>query len=180
MNNPAEQFMAANKANMEALESTVAKAVMGVEKLVALNMSTAKAAVSESFSTAKAVMSAKTPQELMSLQSELLKPLAEKTIAYFQGVQSLATEGSADIGQQMEAKMAEAQKAFGESVDQLVKSAPAGSEATVAAFQSALSSSQKAIETAQATIKKATEAAQANFAAVTKQATEVAKKAAKV
>ena len=180
MNNPAEQFMAANKANMEAFESAVAKAVAGTEKLVELNMAASKAAISESFSNAKAVMSAKTPQELMSLQSDLLKPLAEKTTAYFQSVQSIATEGSADITKQMEAKMVEAQKAFGASVDQLVKSAPAGSESAVAAFQSALSNSQKAIESAQATIKKATEAAQANFAVVAKQATDVAKKAAKV
>ena len=124
MNNPAEQIMAANKANMEAFEGAFTKAINGAEKLVELNMAASKAAISESFSHAKAAMSAKTPQEFMSLQTEMLKPLAEKSTAYFQSVQSIATEGNADMTKQMEAKIAEAQKAFGASVDQLVKSAP--------------------------------------------------------
>jgi hypothetical protein len=49
----------------------------------------------------------------------------------------------------------------------------------VAAIQSALSNSQKAVESAQASIKKATAAAQANFAVATKQTTDMVKKAAK-
>jgi phasin family protein len=174
MNNPAEQIIAANKANMDAFEGVFKKAFAGAEKLVELNMAASKAAMSESFSHAKASLSVKTPQEFMTLQ-----PMAEKSTAYFQHVQNIATEGSADLTQQVEAKMAEAQKAFGASVDQLVKNAPAGSEAAVAAFQNALSTSQKAVESAQASIKKATEAAQANFAAATKQTTDMVKKAAK-
>ena len=179
MNNPAEQIMAANKANMEAFEAAFKKAFAGAEKLVELNMAASKAVMSESFSHAKASMSVKTPQEFMTLQTGFVQPLAEKSTAYFQHVQSIATEGSADMTKQIEAKMAEAQKAFGASVDQLVKSAPAGSEAAVAAFQNALSNSQKAVESAQASIKKATEAAQSNFAVATKQTTDLVKKAAK-
>jgi phasin family protein len=170
MTNPAEQFMAASKANMQALEGAVNQAIVGAEKLVELNMTASKEAISESISHAKAAMAAKTPQELMSLQAEMLKPLADKTAAYLQSVQSMATEGSADMTKQMEAKMAEVQKAFGASVEQFVKSAPTGSESAMAAFQTALSNSQKAVESAQATFKQTTEAAQANFAAVVKKA----------
>ena len=179
MNNPAEQIIATNKANLEALEGAAKKAYSGVEKLVELNMAASKAALGESFSFAQAVMSAKTPQEFMSVQTAFFQPLAEKSAAYFQHVQSIATEGSADFTQQIEAQLADAQKAIGASVDQMVKSAPAGSEAAMAAFQSALSNSQKAIESAQATIKKASATAQANFATASKQATDMAKKASK-
>lgn len=180
MNNPAEQIAAVNKANLEAFEGAAKKAYAGVEKLVDLNMAASKAALGESFSYAQAVMSAKTPQEFMTVQTAFFQPLAEKSTAYFQHVQSIATEGSADFTKQLEAKMAEAQKAIGASVDQLVKSAPAGSEAAVAAFQNAMSQGQKAVETAQATIKKASATAQANFVAASKQATDLAKKASKV
>lgn len=180
MNNPAEQFVAANKANMEAFESALTKTFAGVEKLVELNMAASKAALGESFSHAKAVMAAKTPQEFMSLQTAFLQPMAEKSVAYFQHVQGIATEGSADFTQQIEAQMADAQKAFGASMEQLSKNAPAGSEAAVAAFQNAVSQGQKAVEQTQAAIKKATAQAQANFAAASKQATDLAKKAAKV
>jgi len=180
MNNPAEQIIAANKANLEALEGSAKKAYVGVEKLVDLNMAASKAALGESFSYAQAVLSVKTPQEFMTLQTSFFQPLAEKSAAYFQHVQSIATEGSADFVKQLEAGMADAQKAIGVSVDQLVKNAPAGSEAAVAAFQSALTQGQKAVETAQATIKKASATAQANFTAASKQTTDLVKKATKV
>lgn len=180
MSNPAEQIIAANKANLEAFEGATKKVYAGVEKLVELNMAASKAALGESFSYAQAVMSAKTPQEFMTVQTGFFQPLAEKSAAYFQHVQTIATEGSADFTKQLEAKMAEAQKAIGASVDQMVKNAPAGSEAAVAAFQSALNNGQKAVEQTQAAIKKATAQAQANFAAASKQATDLAKKAAKV
>ncbi len=180
MNNPAEQIIAASKANLEALESAAQKAFAGAEKLVDLNMTASKAALGETLSHAKAVMSVKTPQEFISLQTAFFQPLAEKSVAYFQHVQAIATEGSADFTKQVEANMAEAQKAFSASVDQLVKNAPAGSEAAVAAFQSALSQGQKAVETAQATIKKASATAQANFVAASKQTTDLVKKASKV
>ncbi len=180
MSTPAEQILAANKANLDALEGAAKQAYAGVEKLVELNMAASKAALGESFSYANALLSAKTPQELMTVQTGFFQPLAEKSVAYFQHVQSIATEGSAELTKQVEAKMAEAQKAVGASVDQLVKNAPAGSEAAVAAFQSALSNGQKAVEQTQAAIKKATAQAQANFAAASKQATDLAKKAAKV
>ncbi len=179
MNNPAEQMIATNKANLEALEGVAKKAYTGVEKLVELNMAASKAALGESFGFAQAMMSAKSPQEFMSVQTAFFQPMAEKSAAYFQHVQSIATEGSADFTQQIEAQMADAQKALGASVDQMVKNAPAGSEAAMAALQSALSNSQKAIESAQATIKKASATAQANFATASRQATDMAKKASK-
>jgi hypothetical protein len=112
----------------------------------------------------------------MTLEAAFFQPLAEKSTAYFQHVQAIATEGSADFTKQFEANMADAQKAIGASVDQLVKNAPAGSEAAVAAFQNALSQGQKAVETAQATIKKASATAQANFAVATKQTSDMVRR----
>lgn len=180
MSNPAEQFAAAQQANLEALEGAISKAITGAEKLAELNVATSKAALGESFDHAKAVMAAKTPQEFMSLQTAFFKPMAEKSAAYLQHVQSIATEGSADFTQQFQATVAEAQKAFGASMEQLTKNAPAGSEAAVAAFQNAMTQGQKAVEQTQVAIKKATAQAQANFAAASKQTTDMVKKASKV
>jgi len=179
MKNPAEQMIATTQSNVEALEGAVTQAYAGMEKLVELNMAATKAAMGESFGHLQAVLSAKTPQELMALQTGYVQPMAAKSMAYFQHVQSIATEGQGDFTAQLESQMADVQKAFGDSIEQMTKNAPAGSEAAVAAFQSAMSNGQKAVETAQAAIKKATATAQANFENVSKQATDVAKKAAK-
>jgi hypothetical protein len=42
MNNPAEQIIAANKANLDAFEGAAKKAYAGVEKLVELNLAASK------------------------------------------------------------------------------------------------------------------------------------------
>lgn len=180
MSNPAEQFAAAQQAHLEAFEGVISKAFAGAEKLVELNLAASKAALGESFNHAKAVLAVKTPQEFMSLQTAFFQPMAEKSAAYFQHVQNIATEGSADLAQPFEAAVADAQKAFGASMEQLSKNAPAGTEAAVAAFQNAVSQGQKAVEQTQAAIKKATAQAQANFAAASKQTTDMVKKAAKI
>lgn len=172
-------MMTTSQANVEALEGAVNQAYAGMEKLVELNMAATKATMGETFSHLQAVLSAKTPQELMALQTSFVQPMGAKSMAYFQHVQAIATEGQGDFTAQLESKMAEAQKAFGDSVEQMTKNAPAGSETAVAAFQSAMSNGQKAVESAQAAIKKATVTAQANFDNMSKQATDVTKKAAK-
>jgi phasin family protein len=179
MNTTAEQFTATNKANLEALEGFTSQAFAGVEKLVELNMATSKSLLSESFSHVQAVLGAKDVQELQALQAGLLKPLADKSAAYAQNVQTIVSDSSAEFTKAVEAKTAEAQKAFSGVVENLAKNAPAGSEPAVAAFKNALTAGQNAVETAQASVKQALEAAQSNFTTATTQASDAVKKATK-
>jgi hypothetical protein len=95
-------------------------------------------------------------------------------------VQAIVTGSTADFAKALEAKTAEAQKAFNGALDNLVKNAPAGSESAVAAFKNALTTSQTALETAQAQAKKVVEAAQANFNTAATQAADAIKKATTV
>ena len=62
----AEQVIAANKANVETLFGLTNKAFEGVEKLVELNLQTAKTTLTEVAETAQAAMSVKDPQELFA------------------------------------------------------------------------------------------------------------------
>ena len=176
MNNPAQQIAAAAQSNLAAVQAASEVAVASMEKLVGLNMTAAKSALGESFAHTKAVMAVKTPQEFMSLQAAFFKPMLEKSAAYAQQVQSIATEGGESMGQQIEAQVASAQKSVGAAVEQMLQNAPAGSEAAVAAFKSAMSQGQQVVTTAQDTLKKASATAKANVAAASKQATDLAKK----
>lgn len=180
MNNTAEQFIATNKAHLQGLEGFTTQAFAGVEKLVELNMAAAKSVLSESFSHIQALMGAKDAQALLALQSGMFQPVAEKSAAYFQHVQTIVTDSGAEFTKAVEAKTAEAQKAFGGVVENLAKNAPAGTESAVAAFKSALTAGQNAVESAQTSAKKAVEVAQANFTAAATQAVGAVKKAAKV
>lgn len=179
MNKAFDTITAAQKANLQAVEGLATQAYAGAEKLVELNLAATKAAVSESFGHMQALMGAKDIKDVVALQTAFLKPLAGKSAAYLQHVQTIATDSSSEFTGAVEAKMAEAQKSFGAAVDGLAKNAPAGSEAAVAAFKSAVTASQNAIETAQASMKKANAAAQTQFATASKQAMDIAKKATK-
>ena len=179
MNNTAEQFIETNKANLQALEGLTTQAFAGVEKLVELNLAASKASLSDSFSHIQAIFGAKDAQELLALQSAMFKPFADKSAAYVQHVQTIASSNGAEFTKAVEVKTAEAQKALNGLLENLAKNAPAGSESAVAAFKSALTAGQNAVEAAQTQTKKAVETAQSNFKAATTQATDVVKKATK-
>ena len=179
MNYTAEQFTATNQANFQALETLATQAFAGVEKLVELNMQASKALLNESFAHAQAVLAAKDAQELLALHGNLLKPLADKTAAYAQHVQSIVAESGAELTKLVEAKSAEAQKSFNGAVETLAKNAPAGTESAVAAFKNAITAGQDAVESAQSSAKKAAVTAQSNFAAANTQVVDAVVKATK-
>ena len=175
----AEQFVATQKTNVEALEGLAAQAFSGFEKLVELNLATSKSALEESFGQLQAALDAKDPQELTTLQAGLLKPLAEKSAAYGKQVYAVVTDTSAELTKAFEAKAGEAKAAFSAAVENLTKSAPAGSETAVAAFKSAVAAGQNIIETAQGTAKKAMEMAEANMATASDNVVDVTAKVSK-
>ena len=108
----ADQILAAQKANLETLFGLTTKAFEGVEKLVELNVTASKAALSEAASTTQAMLSVKDAQELLALQASLFQPLAEKTAAYSRHLYDIAQGTGAEFGKAFESKAAEAQQAL--------------------------------------------------------------------
>jgi phasin family protein len=174
-----EQVVAAQKANIETLFGLTNKAFEGVEKIVELNLTASKAALSEVSSHAQTVLSVKDVQELIALQSGLLQPLAEKTAAYSRHLYDIATSTGAEFTKAIEGQAADAQAKFATLVDGAAKNAPAGSEAAVAILKSSVSAANSALESVQKAVKQATEVAEANFNAVTTTATKAATAAKK-
>jgi phasin family protein len=179
MNYTADHFAAANKANVETLASLTNQAFAGFEKLVELNIAASKAALSESFSHAHAVLAAKDAQELLALQSGAVQPLTEKSAAYSRHLYNIASTTGAEFTKALESKMAEAQQSVSAMVESALKNAPAGSDSAIALFKSAMTASQNAIESAQNAARQAVEVAETNFTAVTNQAVNAASTATK-
>jgi phasin family protein len=175
----AEQIVASHKATLETLFGLTNKAFEGVEKLVELNITASRAALSEAAAHTQAVLSVKDAQELLALQASVLQPLAEKTAAYSRHLYDIASGTGAEFSKAVEAKAAESQKAFVNLVDNAAKNAPAGSETAVAMFKSAVSAANNAVESVQKAVKQATDVAEANFAAVSESAVSAAKTTAK-
>jgi phasin family protein len=172
-----EQVMASHKSSLETLFGLTSKAFEGVEKLVDLNMTASKAAITEAADSTKAVLSVKDAQELLALQSTLFQPLAEKTASYSRHLYEIATTTSTEFGKAFEAQATDMQKKFMTAVDSASKNAPAGSESAVAAFKTALAAGNNALESVQKAVKQASDVAQANFHAVADTATQAAKTA---
>ena len=160
-----EQMVAAQKANIETLFGLTNKAFEGVEKIVELNMTASKAALSEVAGHTQTVLSVKDVQELIALQSGLLQPLAEKTAAYSRHLYDIASSTNAEFTKAAEGQAADAQSKFASMVDNAVKNAPAGSEAAVAILKSSVSAAASALESVQKAVKQATEVVEANFEA---------------
>ncbi|OYU45993.1 MAG: Phasin (PHA-granule associated protein) [Burkholderiales bacterium PBB4] len=174
-----DQVMASHKANIETLFGLTSKAFEGVEKIVELNLTASKAALSEASGHTQSLLSVKDAQELLTLQSGLLQPLAEKTAAYSRHLYDIATGSAAEFGKTFEGQAADAQKKFMGLVDNAAKNAPAGSEAAVAIMKSSVAAANNALESVQKAVKQATEVAEANFNAVAATATNASKQAAK-
>jgi phasin family protein len=172
-----EQIVAAQKANIETLFGLTNKAFEGVEKIVELNLTASKAALSEVAGHTQSVLSVKDVQELIALQSGLMQPLADKTAAYSRHLYDIATSTSAEFTKAAEGQAAEAQSKFASLIDNAAKNAPAGSEAAVAILKSSVSAATNALESVQKAVKQATEVAEANFQSVAASATSVAKQA---
>ena len=171
----AEQFMTAQKGNIETLMGLTTKAFEGVEKLVELNLQVAKAALGEAAEATKAVLSVKDAQGLMTLQASLLQPAADKAAAYSRHLYDIAASTTAEVTKVAEAQAAEAQAKFLSVVDGAMKNAPAGSENVVALMKSSVAAANNAFDGVQKAVKQATDVAEANFQAISASATKAVK-----
>ena len=170
-----EQIVNTQKTNIDTLFGLTGKAFQGFERLIELNISTAKIAMTEAAQTTQLALSAKDPQELVALQASLLQPAAEKAAAYGRNVYEIAASTGAEVTRVVEAQSAEAQAKFMAIVDTAVKNAPAGTENGVALLKSAVAAANNALETAQKAGKQAAEVAEANFKAMSSTAVRATK-----
>jgi phasin family protein len=175
-----EQFSNATKANFEAqfalLSTLTAKAFEGVEKLVELNISAAKASLEQSSNTARQLLAAKDPQEFFALTTSQVQPRAEKALAYSRQVAAIAAGTSAEFSKVAESQIAETNRKVISLVDEVSKNAPAGSENLVAAFKTAVTNANAGYEQLSKTTKQAVETMESNVNAAVSQFGQAASK----
>jgi phasin family protein len=162
-----EQFAASNKASIETLLGLTNSAFANAERLAALNLNTARSVLEDSVSSTKALLGTKDVQELISLQSSLVQPLLEKSVAYARSVYEIASQGQEELAKVLESQLAELNKNVSSVLDKAAKSAPAGSDVAVAAVKSAIAAANSAYDNFSKAVKQATEIAEANVAAAT-------------
>lgn len=162
-----EQFVSANKANVEALLNLANTAFASAERFAALNLNTARSLLEDSVANTKALLGAKDVQELMSLQTTLAQPSVEKAVAYSRSLYEIAAQTQEEISKIVEAQFTEANKTVATALDKAAKNAPAGSDVAVAAVKSAIAAANSAYDSISKAAKQVAEITEANVAAAT-------------
>ena len=175
-----EQFSNATKASFETqfalFSSLTAKTFESVEKLVELNIATARAALENNSTAARQLLSAKDPQEFFQLTASQAQPAAEKAVAYNRQLAAIATGTGAEFSKAAEGQIVEANRKVIALVDEVSKNAPAGSETFVAAVKTAISNANAGYEQFSKTTKQAVEAMESNVNAAVSQFSQAAAK----
>lgn len=154
------QLIAVNKANIEAAFNFANASLEGAERLLNLQLGTAKDALAES---ASALMKAKDPKDLSALQATF-EANVEKTLTYSRSVYDVATQTRGELTKIVEGRVAEFNKNLVTALENALKSAPAGSEPAVNAIRSAIAAANSAYDSMAKAAKQATDVAEANIA----------------
>jgi phasin family protein len=174
-----EHLIALNKANVEAALRFAGLALEGAERLIDLQLKTAKSALADGLQSARVLASVKDFDQLAALKDTLVQPSLEKATAYAKEVYDVATGTQADLGKLVEEQVAEFNRQVISALDQIVKTAPAGSEVGIAAMKSTLAAVNSGFDNFTKVAKQLGEATQSNIEVVANQTIEAAKKAKK-
>ena len=139
----------------------------GIERLALLNLAAARSVFEATMSNVTTLLGAKDVQSLVSIQKELAAPSLEKGMEYSRNVIAIASETKDKIAKEVESHVAETNAKVSGLVEKALASAPAGSEAAVAAVKTAIKTANEAYEGLNKAAKQAAEVAEASVAAAT-------------
>ena len=172
-----EQIFASQKAGFDTLYSLAAKSFEGFEKLVELNVQTVKSTLAENQDLVGKALAVRDPQEFIALQTSRTQVNAERVQAYWRDVYAVLNGTRGVFAAAAEAQLKKAQDDTQAYVDTLAKNAPAGSEAVVTAWKSAIGAAAESATSAYKAAKKAAkqvvEAAETNASEASKSATQL-------
>ena len=174
-----EQLIAINKASMEAALRFAGVALGGAERLIELQLKTARSVLTDGIESARALTSVRDFEQLAALKDTVVQPNFEKATAYAKEVYDVASVTQADLSKVVEEQVGEFNKQVVAALDQFVKNAPAGSEAGIAAMKSTLAAVNSGFDNFTKVAKQFGDATQNNMEVVANQTIEAAKKAKK-
>jgi phasin family protein len=160
---PLKAFHEAGLANADTVRALAASAITTTERLVALNLDFARAALTRSAGLWLATPERPDWQETMAQQGSEMRQIAESGTAYLRGVYEIAAAAQGEVAEVVSSRFAESSDGLGDALDILVRNAPSGSKTAAGAMRSALASNRLAYENIVST---ARQVAEANVAAV--------------
>ena len=172
------QVLANQKTTVENFLAFQQAMFSGFEQLVDLNLKVVRANLDEASQKAQEALEVKDVQEAMTFASGLVQPGTDKFAAYGKHVYDIVAGVQSSLTKLTEDQIAHAQLQLEESIEQLAKTAPTGTEGAVALMKSSLATANSAYESAAKVARQAGDAAESNFAAATNASLKAASDAA--
>lgn len=136
-----EQFHAANKAVIDTLLSVANTAFAAAENMAALNLTATRSQLEDGERQAKAAMNARTPQELVALQSAQVQPNMTKAVAYGREVYQINAVTAQKLFQLVQSQFAQINTDAQDLAKRFATASPFASEVALAAVQQAVTAS---------------------------------------
>ena len=125
------------------------EALEGMENLLRLNLGQARSLADDVFAHAHAILEARDAQEMIALQFNVLQPMAEKAVAYYDRAYGITSEAAAELNRLAEKQMEQAQEEIAAAMDQALKHSPADTNSASALLRSMFDATNHALSTLQ-------------------------------
>lgn len=163
-----EQFANATKAlfefQLETFNTLTARAVQGVEQVVALNLSTAKSQLADGLATGKALSETRDPKAALNLAAAKLQPGVAGAAAYNQQLGAIIADIREEFTRAADAHMAEAKSNLSALIYDVTKNVRPGSENAVQIVKAAIDNAFAGYEQVTAATKQAVQAVEEQIA----------------
>ena len=163
-----DQLMNSVKETQTAMVEMVAKTIECMEKHLDLNLKAARANLADATEASSQLMSVKDVPEFYATVQSVSQPALGKATSYTRNVYNINAETAAEFAKMVEVRMAEVNKAMSASINEMSKTAPAGSEGMVAMVKSAFAASNSAFDAINKAAKQVVEMVETNVDAAAK------------
>ena len=131
VNTATEQFGDFSKSAIDAAMKFATSSFTNAERVIALNIEATKVGLGESAKNAKAFATIKDAQDLNSLSTKTAETGVEFLMGYSKNFYEITSAAQAQYTALVEERMSQFQQSVTETLDKVVKSAPAGSDVAI-------------------------------------------------
>ena len=147
-----EQYLSTQQANLGLVFALANKTFEGWQKLVELNVQTAKSSLADAQEKTLKALPLNSLHAAFALQTSLVEPLAEKIQAFNRQLHDIAAPAQAELAAVASAQYEAHSRNLQSVVESVLKNAPSGSEAVAVALKSTLNSANTLHETLRNTV----------------------------
>lgn len=141
--------------------------------LTALNINTAHTLLDDVTALTRAMLDAKSPDELSGLQLDHQQRLLKAALAYYRSAYNIIAHGAVETVRPLEIQLSTANRIVARKIERAVGSTPVGSEAVAAAVKSGMDAANNAYDRVSRARRRVVELTEANMATASDAAVKV-------